>query len=222
MATQVLPDVPAPVPGAPDRVCESFLPRIGPESAGMLMTPEEFDGIESYDELYRYELIHGVLVVNPIPSAAEVGPNELLGRWLGNYGEEHVQGKALDATLPERYVRTTDNRRRADRVIWAGLGRVPNPATDVPTIVVEFVSAGRRDWRRDYMEKRREYREVGVREYWIIDRFRRTLTVYRNQHAGETELVIAEGDVYRTDLLPGFELPLARLLAAADQWTHSP
>lgn len=52
---------------------------LGLEHAGMLMLPEEFDAIEDYDENYTYELIHGVLVVNPIPSAEETGPNELLG-----------------------------------------------------------------------------------------------------------------------------------------------
>jgi hypothetical protein len=44
---------------------------IGLESAGALMTPEEFDDIVEYDESYTYELIHGVLVVNPIPSPEE-------------------------------------------------------------------------------------------------------------------------------------------------------
>ena len=48
-------------------------PILGPESAGMLMTPEEFDAVNDYDENYRYELIHGVLVVNPIPNPEETG-----------------------------------------------------------------------------------------------------------------------------------------------------
>ena len=52
---------------------------LGPESAGILMTPEEFDNIEEYDECYTYELINGVLVVNPIPNPEETGPNEFLG-----------------------------------------------------------------------------------------------------------------------------------------------
>ena len=55
-------------------------------------------------------------------------------------------------------------------------------------------------------------------EYWIIDRFRRTMTVYRNPPRAPAEQVVAENEVYRTDLLPGFELPLARLLAVADEW----
>jgi Uma2 family endonuclease len=193
--------------------------RIDFSSAGMLLTPEEFDAIEDYDGEYRYELIRGVLVVNPIPAEGEVDPNEELGRLLRNYGEQHPHGAALDSTLPERYVRTTKSRRRADRVIWAGLGRVPNPKRDAPQIAVEFVSRSRRDRQRDYIDKRREYRKTGVLEYWVIDRFHRQMTVYLTTPGTRRIIVVGENDVYRTDLLPGFELSLARLFAFADRWT---
>ena len=83
----------------------------------MMMTPEEFDAIEDYDDNYRYELIRGVLVVNPIASEGEVSPNERLGHWLLTYQEQHPQGAALDATLPERYIHLSKSRRRGDRVI---------------------------------------------------------------------------------------------------------
>jgi Uma2 family endonuclease len=137
---------------------------------------------------------------------------------LRNYSKNHPQGSALDKTLSEHEIRPGDARRRADRVIWAGLGRLPDPVEDVPTIVVEFVSRRKRDWLRDYEEKRREYLAMGISEYWVIDRFRRTMTVYRNPPRGPAEQVIAENEVYRTDLLPGFELPLAPLLAVAGDW----
>jgi Uma2 family endonuclease len=206
----------------PDAAVSDAPPKwIGLESAGMLMTPPEFDAVEDYDDLYDYELIHGVLVVHAIPKEAEAGPNELLGYLLLKYQEEHQLGHALDDTLPERYIRTADSRRKADRVIWAGLGRRPNPRTDVPTIAVEFVSTGRRNRRRDYEEKRREYLAVGVKEYWIIDRFARTLTVFRDPALGQVEQVVLEREAYRPELLPGFEVPLARLLAKADEWEES-
>lgn len=190
---------------------------LGLESAGVLMTPEEFDAIEEYDENYRYELVRGVLVVNPIPLPEETGPNELLAYLLLAYRESHPQGSALDGTLPQQYVRTRTSRRLADRLIWTGLGRVPSPRRDRPTIAVEFVSAGRRNRQRDYVDKRQEYLEAGITEYWIIDRFQRTLTVIHNRPAGPEEQVVAEPGTYQTPLLPGFELPLARLLTAADQ-----
>ena len=189
---------------------------LGPELAGSLMTAEEFDAAEDVDELYVYELIHGVLIVTPPPSEGERGPNELLGNWLYVYRHRHPQGSSLDYTLTEHSVQTLDNRRRADRVIWAGLGRVPNVRRELPTIVIEFVSAGRRSRQRDYEAKRDEYREAGIAEYWVIDRFRRQMTVFRQPTADVSKLVVREGEVYTTPLLPGFELPLTRLLAEAD------
>jgi Uma2 family endonuclease len=193
-------------------------PVLGPDSAGMLLTPEEFDEITDYEDGFRYELIRGVLVVAPVPSEAEASPNDELGAMLRQYQREHPQGAALDETIPERYVRTSIGRRRADRVVWTKLGRRPDPAADVPAIVVEFVSSSRRDRRRDYEEKRREYQEAGVVEYWIVDRFVRQMTVYRNAPEVPSELVVAEQETYRTPSLPGFELSLARLLAVADRW----
>jgi Uma2 family endonuclease len=190
---------------------------LGPEAAGILMSPEEFDAIEEFDEDYQYELVNGVLVVTPIPLAEETGPNELLGHLLLAYREQHPQGSALDYTLPQQYVRTRTGRRLADRLIWTGLGRMPNPRRDLPTIAVEFVSAGRRNRQRDYVDKRREYMEVGITAYWIIDRFQRMLTVIQNHPTGPQEQVVTENQTYQSPLLPGFELPLARLLEAADR-----
>src|SRR5207249_4514798 len=100
---------------------------LGPESACILMTPREFDRAE-FVEGWRYELINGVLVVSSTPVRNERDPNQYLGHLLLVYQETHPQGSALDLTLPEETVATKKNRRRADRVIWAGLGRLPTSA----------------------------------------------------------------------------------------------
>jgi Uma2 family endonuclease len=191
---------------------------VGPDCNGMLMTPEEFDAIEEYDELYCYELIHGVLIVLPRPGEAERSPNDELGHLIRNYQEGHTNGGIVDDTMYEQTLYTTGNRRAADRAIWLGLGRAPDPRRDVPAILVEFVSKRRRDRNRDYVEKRREYAEAGVKEYWVIDRRLRRMTVYRG--TGE-EIVVGGRQTYRTDLMPGFELPLERLLMRADRYPDS-
>ena len=192
--------------------------RLGRRSNGMLMTPEEFDAATDFDELYCYELIHGVLIVSPPPGESERDPNGELEYLLRAYQSGHEAGSALDKTLAEQYVHLSDSRRRADRVIWAGLGRIPDPRTDVPAIVIEFVSNRQRDRVRDYEEKRRQYLAIGVQEYWIIDRFQRIMTVFRGRPGEPAEQIIKENEVYRTTLLTGFELPLARLLKVADDW----
>jgi Uma2 family endonuclease len=187
----------------------------------MLMTPEEFDAITDYDDRFVYELIHGVLIVSPMPGESERDPNGELEYLLRHYHATHAQGYALDKTLAEQYIALPESRRRADRAIWIGLGRVPNPQIDVPAIVAEFVSKRKRDRIRDYEEKRREYRAIGVVEYWIIDRFEKTMTVFKNVGGVESQLVVGASEIYRTTLLPGFELPLSRLLKVADDWASS-
>lgn len=189
--------------------------KLGLHLAGTYMTPEEFDAVEEVDEEYAYELVNGVLVVTLYPSPEERGPNEELAHLLLTYRDEHPNGYLLVSTLQKEYLRTEVSRRRADRVIWIGLGRVPNIKKDVPSIVVEFVSAGKRDRLRDYVIKREEYTEIGVQEYWIIDRFRKIMTTY---FADGTEKVLKGQRVYRTSLLPGFEPPIARLFAVAARW----
>jgi Uma2 family endonuclease len=168
---------------------------IGPGANGTVMTPQEFDRAE-FEEGWRYELVNGVLIVSPIPSEKEADPNEELGHWLRTYQESHPKGKALDKTLPERTVKTGKNRRRADRVIWAGLGRLPR-RDESPTIIAEFVSRGKKNRQRDYETKRDEYMKIRVQEYWIVDRFDRCMVVF-SQHGNQIKRrVIAESQVYK-------------------------
>jgi Uma2 family endonuclease len=77
---------------------------------------------------------------------------------------------------------------------------------------------GKRDRLRDYEEKRDEYLKIKVAENWVIDRFQPTLTVFTRQGNRTRKRVVAEKESYTTDLLPGFVLPLAKLLALADRW----
>jgi Uma2 family endonuclease len=198
--------------------------RIGPGSAGLRMKPEAFDAIPAsgFVRGYRYEIIDGVLVVTPPVGDAEADPNDELGHLLRTYLDSQQARNPFDRTMPERHVPGTPNRRRCDRAVWVGLGRLPDTGRDVPAIVIEFVSSGRRDAYRDYEEKREEYLAAGVKEYWVIDRFRRVMTVYKwkktRRSSKPTYDIVTEAGTYETPLLPGFSLPLARLLEKADQW----
>jgi hypothetical protein len=159
-----------------------------------------------------------VLVVSPTPLEQERDPNDELGYWLRTWKNVHPQGHLLDTTLPEHTIAAGDNRRRADRAIWIGLGRRPTKA-DSPSIIAEFVSKGKRAHFRDYVEKRDEYMAIDVKEYWIFGRFARTLTVFRRQGKKIQKLVVTEKQIYETPLLPDFELLVGKLLELADAWT---
>jgi Uma2 family endonuclease len=182
------------------------------------MTPEEFDAIsyDQCDDRYRYELIRGVFVVSPMAGRSEMSPNDFLGYHLWNYHVSHPQGSILDDTCVEFELPLGENRRRCDRAIWLAQDKPPEE-TDFPTIVVEFVSSRKRDFIRDYETKRDEYLAAGIREYWIIDRFRRTMTVFKPGAEGPVSVVVQENETYQTELLPGFALPLASLFARSDR-----
>ena len=185
------------------------------------MTPEEFDDRPEWhwDDRFRYELIRGILVVTPIAGTCRGRSQSMT--WdicSGSIRKPIPKDRSSTRPCSEQTLPVGEDRRRCDRAIWTGLGRLPDPEKDIPSIVIEFVSASRRDRLRDYEEKLREYTALGVKEYWIIDRFRRIMTVHQNRPAGVATLVVAEAESYQTDLLPGFVLPLARLLARADDW----
>ncbi len=194
-------------------IAETARLRLGPAAAGSRLAPDEFDAAE-FDGGFRYELISGVLVVSPATLINERDPNEELGHWLRGYRDHRPNGDALDLTLPEHDIFVGSDRRRADRAIWAGLGRLPR-ANEMPTMAVEFVSAGKRNLLRDYEQKRIEYERAGVLEYWVFNRFDCTLTVFL---PGKEKKIFREQQVYTTPLLPGFELPLARLFEIANRW----
>ncbi|QDT36626.1 Uma2 family endonuclease [Stratiformator vulcanicus] len=185
------------------------LTRLEPSHNGMLMTPDEFDVIDDAERGYRYELIHGVLVVSPPAGPFHRRTGDKLGYLLRSYMEGHPQGGCIDDTLPENSVIVGEDRRVCDRAIWVGLGREPDVFRDIPTIAIEIVSESARDRRRDYVDKAREYPAAGVKEYWIIDRFARELTIVLQ---GGTTQTLPESQPYQSPLLPGFELDLRELL----------
>lgn len=193
-------------------------PLIGPTDNGRLMTPDEFDALtrEDVEEGYAYELINGVFIVSPFPGPAETDPNGELGFLLRLY-ELHHPG-IIDKTLYETYIRTTVNRRRADRVIWIGLGRVPRLNQDVPAVAIEFLSIRTCSRQLDYDVKPLQYLNLGIQEFWLFDRFKKQLTVFHRRDGKDQEQVVAATESYRTPMLPEFELPVGQILSRADDW----
>ena len=57
------------------------------------------------------------------------------------------------------------------------------------------------------------YSRRGVREYWIIDRFSRTIAVYRRTAEATLTLMatLNERDTLTSPLLPGFSVAVERL-----------
>ena len=105
-------------------------------------------------------------------------------------------------------------------VVWISRARLvavvdaAGHLTAAPELVVEVLSPGRENERRDREVKLSLYARQGVQEYWIVDWQRRTIDVYRRANEGlALAATLAGEDTLTTPLLPGFSLPIAGLWA---------
>jgi Uma2 family endonuclease len=152
--------------------------------------------------------------VTPAPNTRHQRISGNLYLLIGNWLESHPIGQLFDApydvVLSEIDVVEPDllylsNERAATTL-------TPQHVRGVPNLVIEIASPGTRG--RDETVKRRLYESAGVSEYWVVDPETDVVRVYRQGAAGfgrAVELSREAGDVLTTALLPGLELPLARI-----------
>ena len=80
-------------------------------------------------------------------------------------------------------------------------------------LVVEIVSPDRPE--RDLVQKRRDYAEGGVPEYWLVDPRRETIAVLRLEDGGYVEHgVFGRGARATSALLPGFAVDVSAVFDA--------
>ena len=79
-----------------------------------------------------------------------------------------------------------------------------------PEMMIEILSYGKQDIRRDRIYKRTLYGDYGVKEYWVVDGMFNTIEVYRLEEGGHQLVKRFEIDeTIETPLLPGFSLQLS-------------
>jgi Uma2 family endonuclease len=185
---------------------------VNPASPGLKLTYDDF--VNFPDDGFRHELIDGEHYVTPSPN---IGHQRILGHlhvliatWLESHTIGQVFLSPLDVVFTQFDVVEPDlvycSNQRAAQIL------TPQNVQGVPELVVEIASPGTR--RRDETVKRRLYERSGVSEYWMIDPEVDIVRVYRRK--GEafgraSELSRERGDVLITPLLPGLEMPLARI-----------
>jgi Uma2 family endonuclease len=166
-----------------------------------------------YDEWTRYEIIDGELFVSTAPGdhhqAARTRGAVALGIWNDRSGIGVVRaGPGLvfsdfDAVIPD--------------IVWMSRERFGAIWRDdklhgAPELVVEVLSPGAANERRDRQNKLKLYAEWGVDEYWLVDWRTLTVDVYRRGDA-QLSLVgtLGDQDTLISPLLPGFSLDVGRL-----------
>lgn len=158
------------------------------------------------------ELWDGEIVMSPTPSPSHQTIVFRLGRLLEDFVTERKAGRVflspLDVVLSPHRVVQPDLFFIAD----AHRGIIRDQIRGVPDLAVEVISQG--TWKRDRVEKKALYEQVGVAEYWIVDSESRSIEVFALTK-GIYQLHCKAGDatLARSRLLPGFKASFNQLLA---------
>lgn len=170
------------------------------------------------DDGKRYEVIDGELHVSRQPDWAHQYTCLRLGRFLDEWSERTGLGSV---NLAPGLIFAEDDDVAPD-LVWIGRDRLATIlGTDgklhaAPELVVEVLSPGPANERRDRDAKLKLYGRRAVREYWIVDWRRRQVEVYRRRDA---TLVLAatlgESESLESPLLPGFACPVSALVFSA-------
>lgn len=169
-----------------------------------LMTIEDLDAMP--DDGNRYEIIEGELFVSCAPNLMRQSVSGNLVFNLKTYLSQNPIGvvwatpgvifSKFSGVIPDLVF--VSNERRAeiasgDRIIGA------------PDLMIEIVSPGAENERRDRVAKRQLYGRHGVKEYWIVDHYLRTIEIY--VLAGQSlklQATYSEADELVSSVLPGF------------------
>jgi Uma2 family endonuclease len=166
------------------------------------------------DDGKRYEVIEGELYVSKQPGAEHQFTCGQLFRYLQEWNDLGGAGVALIA--PGLVFAEDDD--VAPDVVWvsrerlAGMLDRAGHLTKTPELVVEVLSPGKPNERRDRVAKLALYSRHGVPEYWIVDRMQRLVEVYRRERGAlKLAATMYAADTLETPMLPGFSCPVAKL-----------
>jgi Uma2 family endonuclease len=166
------------------------------------------------DDGKRYEIIDGELYVSKQPHYHHQYTCNEIAWHLRNWTKQTGLGRVISA--PGLIFAADDD--VAPDVIWISNERLPialgedGKLHNAPELIVEVLSPGFANQKRDRDAKLKLYSRRGVDEYWIVDWMMRTLEVYRRQNAGLHLIETFRGaDILQTPLLPGFSCEIESL-----------
>ena len=181
------------------------------------VTTDDLDKLPEIEGV-RYEIIDGELYVTHAPGEPHQYVCGVLNYELHGWSMESGRGLAIPGP---GLVFAIDNDVIPD-LVWISYERRAT-ALDAkghykfaPELIVEVLSPGSVNERRDRDLKLNLYARQGAEEYWIADPRQHTLEVYRrNGTTLELAFTLGDGDVLTSPLLPGFSCSIASLWSPA-------
>ena len=169
------------------------------------------------DDGTRYEIIDGELFMAKAPHWRHQQACGKVFRALDEWSELSKLGQPSIA--PGVMFSESDN--VIPDVIWISNERLAALVDDAghftgaPELVVEVLSPGAQNERRDREAKLKLYATRGVQEYWIVDWRVQQVEVYRRENATlQLIATLFATDQLTTPLLANFACPVSRLFAA--------
>lgn len=169
---------------------------------------------EKVDTHRLIELVDGRIEVLPLPTDEHQSILAFLYEALVAFVRPRSLGKVLFAGISVRtraknlrqpdlvFLSTKNHAKRGNR-FWLGAD-----------LVMEIVSND--DPKRDYVAKRAEYAKAGIREYWIVDPKRRSITLLSLKGRVYAERgVFTNGSFVQSVLLEGFTVAASAVFDAA-------
>jgi len=177
-------------------------------------TSADLEGLP--DDGRRYEIIDGELFVSKQPHFYHQHMCGKLYWFLEEWSNQSNLGQAI--TAPGLIFADDDD--VVPDVAWLSWERLAAALGDdgklhsAPDLVVEVLSPGSTNQRRDREAKLKLYSRRGVLEYWIVDWLGQSIEVYRRLNT-HLELVgtLTNGDQLESPLLPGFSKKVDALFA---------
>jgi Uma2 family endonuclease len=175
-----------------------------------LMTAEEFESLLDDDK--RYELIDGELreMAPTVNWHGELESNLVIR--LGGHVQAHGLGR-VSCGETMFIVRRNPDRVRAADIAFIRQDRVPplearlHIMEVIPDLVVEILS--KHDTVAEIHDKIEDWLNAGVQMLWVIDPFRRTVTIY--QPGGDPSLLGEHGTLEGDPVVAGFRCPVAEI-----------
>ncbi len=171
------------------------------------MLPEPVDG-------KRYEIIEGELQVSRQPDWHHQFACGRLFMLLQDWSDQKQLGMANFA--PGLIFAEDDD--VVPDVVWISNERLQTALQEdgklhvAPELVIEVLSPGSLNARRDRDLKLKLYSRRGADEYWIIDWQQRRVEIYRREEAILTlQSTLNQRDILESPLLPGFHCRVSQL-----------
>jgi Uma2 family endonuclease len=178
-----------------------------------LLTVADLDACP--DDGNRYELIEGELFVSRSPGI----PHQLILHNLQMELGQYLRANPIGILVPGTGAIFSDYDAVIPDLLFVQHERWENvtsgqKVTGAPDIIVEILSPGAENRRRDLQVKRQLYSKYGVAEYWIVDGENQSVLIFRLQDKTLEEIAtLRDEDAITSPMLPAFALTVKTIFS---------